>query len=198
MSDTRTKDGTPEYYRSVTDGDLSQPMELDEFLTGVGVVLRLPPKKEENEAPPPPAAAPAAAATPRSKRGRRSMVVGVCATLSALLIMGMGVQKWDRGYSDTMPPTLLGNWHTESPKYRNRGFTITEKTLQMQRGPNQSDWVTLPIKSVRVRPAQRGRTVELTYDENGAAQTMTLRLEDLDGLSVVSLMNQADILWRRK
>lgn len=196
MSDQRTKDGTNDYYRSVTDGDLREPMELDEFLTGVGVVMRLPPKQPEMEAPAP--EAPAAPATPRAKRQRKTLIVAVCSTISALIIMGMAVQTWDNSYSDTIPPTLVGSWHTDAAKYKDRGFTITNEALTMQRGPNPSDAVTMPIKKVTARTAQRGRRVEVSYEENGVTQIMTFILEDLDGMSIVSVLNQPDIVWKRK
>jgi hypothetical protein len=70
--------------------------------------------------------------------------------------------------------------------------------LQMQRGPSQTDVAAFPIKSVRVRNSQRGRNVEISYEENGVRQTFALTLEDLDGMSIVEVHNQPQIVWRRK
>lgn len=196
MSDPKSSDGPAEQYRSVTDGNLTQPMELDEFLHGVGVVMRLPPKQEEKA--PPPADVPARAATPNAARRRKSLIVGMCVTASAIILAGISLRAWDNRYSDSMPPTLLGSWRTDAAKYRDRGFTVGAETLQMQRGPSPKDVVTLPIKSVRVRNAQRGRSVELKYEENGVVQTLGLTLEDLDGMSIVAVHNQPEIVWKRR
>jgi hypothetical protein len=204
MTDTKTKDAAPEYYRSVTDGDLTQPMELDEFLTGVGVVLRLPPKKDENEDKKAAALAAAAAAdeaksaAAKSRRGQKSLIVAVCATASAILLAFIGLRAWNNRYSDVMPSTLIGSWQTDAVKYKDRGFVVTTESLQMKRGPKPSDVATLPIKSVRVRNAQRGRSVHITYEENGVTQAIDLTLEDLDGMSIVAVHNQPDIIWKRK
>jgi hypothetical protein len=196
MSETKPTPTGTERYKSVTDGDLTKPIELDEFLNGVGLVMRLP-AKEDEKAPAPPVAT-AAAALPKGKRRRKSLIVGACTTLSTILVAVIALRAWDSRYSDVLPSTLIGSWQTDAVKYRDRAFTVSNETLQMQRGPSQSDVAAFSIKNVRVRNGQRGRNVEISYEENGVQQIFALTLEDLDGMSIVEVHNQPEIVWRRK
>jgi hypothetical protein len=189
MTDPRTvppeSSGT---YRAVTDGDLRDAMELREFLTGLGVVMQLPtrPTTRVNVVVPPPPA--------RKKSRHRWLVPGAvlgCIAALALVVPAVMPQR-----NDPLPPTLLGSWHTRSPKYADRGFEIRDGALHMKRGARATDIAVLPIRRVRVTRGS-STAVVIDYQEDGVTQSLALTMHGSGGAMFVEVHNQPDVVWRK-
>lgn len=176
-------------YRAVKDGDLREPMHLGDFLMGLGIVLRLPGKKQATTT------AEIVAAIPQ--RRRRSHLVAVALTLVVILGAVVIITPMFPSRSDPLPPTLMGSWQTQSPKFAERGFEIRGKELRMQRGPSETDVAVLGIHRVRVTPHGDDTAVEIEYVEDGVRQSLDLTMHDFAGATVLELRNQPTVIWRR-
>jgi len=180
-----------EDFRSVADGDLSQPIDLTEFMHGVGRVMKLPEK-------PPPTPVKAVEAVVEAPKKPRSRIVMLSVTAVALVLIVLGLSAITSHASDELPPELLGRWQALSPKYAARGLEFREGALYMKRGTEDSDLVRLAINRVRVRPKNGSRHVIIDYMENGAILSLDLTLHDEGGIPVVELRNLPDVLWRKE
>jgi len=175
-------------YRAVTDGDLREAMELREFLTGIGAVMQLPTKEatRANEVIPPP--------RPRKKTRHRWLVPA--AILGSIAALALVVPAFIPKRSDPLPLTLVGRWHTQSPKYVDRGFEVRENALYMHRGARATDIAVLPIQRVRVTRG-KGTAVVIDYQEDGVTQSLGLTMHGSGGAMFVELHNQPDVKWRK-
>lgn len=175
-------------YRAVTDGDLREAMELREFLTGIGAVMQLPTKEttRANEVIP----------TPQARKKSRHRWLVPTAILGSIAALALVVPEVIPKRNDPLPPTLVGRWHTQSPKYADRGFEVRENALYMQRGARATDIAMLPIQRVRVTRGN-GTAVVIDYQEDGVTQSLGLTMRGSGGAMFVELHNQPDVKWRK-
>lgn len=177
-------------YRAVTDGDLREAMELGEFLTGLGVVMRLPTKptgvQKVVDAP----------KAPRKGRHRRWLIP--IALVGSIAAIALAVPAVMRLQNDPLPEALMGQWHTRSPKFADRGFEISSSALHMRRGLRASDVAVLPIRRVQVSPRGIITAVVIDYEENGVTQSLDLTMHGSGRATTVEIRNQADVVWRKR
>jgi hypothetical protein len=176
-------------YRSVKDGDLNNPIQLDEFLEGVGDVLRLPPKE-----PVKPDAAPAkrslSLALPRYWRWVPLPVLGLAA---ATLLLSQPAEESSEG---TLPPQVTGVWTTSDPRYRDRYFEITAGYLVFKNGDRADDQTSHPIASVRTEERADTTVATISYLEADATYELSLKYIPRPRPAII-LSNQPEMVWRR-
>ncbi|MGQ0640842.1 MAG: hypothetical protein ACT4P6_08775 [Gemmatimonadaceae bacterium] len=177
-------------YGAVNDGDLRQAIDLNEFMHGVGRVMKLPQKT-----PPTPQQPVVAIAEPPQKP--RSRTVWISMSTTTVIVLGLLVAALIPDSNDPLPPQLIGRWYAASPRYAERGFEFRAGELFMKRGPEDGDLVRLVIEKVRVSPKNGSLNVEIGYLENGAPLSLRLTLHDYAGLPVVELRNLPDVVWRK-
>lgn len=175
-------------YRAVTDGDLRDAMELREFLTGLGVVMQLPTKR--------PTAVNEVVKPPRTKTRRPWLVPA--ALLGCIATFALAVPAVMPTRNDPLPPTLLGRWRTQTPKYADRGFEISNVALHMKRGQRATDIAVFPIRRVRVSPRGNHIAIAIDYEEDGVTQSLDLTMLGSGRGTFVEVRNQPDVIWRRE
>ncbi len=191
LSDTGTYYSVSESgtYRAVKDGDLREPMHLGDFLMGLGIVLRLPGKKRAITA------ADIVADIPQNEQ--RSRLVAVVLSLIVVIGLAATIPPLFPSRNDPLPPTLLGSWQTQTPKFAERGFEIRDKELRIKRGPAETDVAVLKIQRVRVTPRGADTAVEIEYMEDGARQSFDLTIHAFPAGAMLELRNQPEVVWRR-
>jgi hypothetical protein len=177
-------------YRSVKDGDLTTPIQLDEFLEGVGGVLRLPPKE-----PVKPAAAPARApftiSLPRYWR------------LVPVPLLGLALATWflsrpsaDQGTA-VLPAPLVGTWITSDPRYKDRNFQISEGFVVFKNGERADDQTAHPIQRVVTEERADTTVATISYLEGNAPYELGLKYIPRPKPTII-LSNQPEMTWRRE
>lgn len=184
-----SQSGKSASYQAVTDGDLRQAIDSRSFFMGLGLVMRLPKKRRVVAAP--------GEAVDGSVTTRTNWVI-VLAVL-ATMMTGIGVlisAVWPE-HSDALPPSVMGTWRTQTPKFQDRGFEIREGRIVLRRGSEEADLLSFPIQRVRVAPLGPSTEVRIFYEENGEPQTLDLLLHEFAGATTVEIVNQPDVVWRR-
>jgi hypothetical protein len=180
-------DGGPSPPTGIADGNLAQPIELNDFMQGLGFVFQLPKKRQD--APPTDLAEPSPARTPRTR--------------PMLLLAGLAVTAV-AGYfllqlpppADPLPPAALGRWVTNDPRYASRGFDLSAESIVFHTGPGQTDLTRHPILGVRVGDKPGTSIVTVDYALDG--EPMTFAFAIVSGpVPVIHLLNQPDIAWIR-
>ncbi len=176
-------------YSAVTDGDLTKPIGLTEFMNGLGLVLKLPRRRPTAPVP--------EETTEQTPKAPRSRTLVISLTLASIIALVFVVQLLIPDSSDPLPEALTGSWYSSSPRYANRGIEFHDGALYMKRGIGDTNLVRLPIQRVRVRPKNDRLEVQIGYVENGSELSLDLTLHDYGGLAVVELRNMPDVLWRK-
>jgi hypothetical protein len=176
-------------YRSVKDGDLNNPIQLDEFLEGVGDVLRLPPREPvKPEAPP--SQRNLNLSLPRYWRWIPLPVLGL-ALATMLLSQPAGVQS-----EGTLPPQIAGLWTTTDPRYQNRNFEITTGFVVFKNGDRPDEQTAHPIHSVRTEERADTTVATISYLEADATYELSLKYIPRPKPAII-LSNQPEMVWRR-
>jgi hypothetical protein len=176
---------------SVKDGDLANPMELDEFLMQVGILLRLPAKTTER----PIAAAKAAVRVVRRNRKLLSRLLPVTAAALVSTYAAVNV-KLPSSQTPTVPDELVGVWTTTDARYAGRRMTFDAKTFVLTRGPVSGDVGHQVVSIDRQRKGQSDTTIYVVrYLDEGGEQEMSLR--HVGGARpFMTFANQQQVEWR--
>jgi hypothetical protein len=170
-------------------GDLTKPIELRDFMHGVGELMALPPKRPTR---PSMHAVPAVKARP-ARSGARAFVLpgvaGVLGLLTAALTVIRPTPVVD------VPPPMLGEWTTKDAKYAGRALRITPTDVSLGTGERQ-DAAAYPL--VRAVPSTRGDSmiVEMEYLADGEAMPMRLAYAR-SAPGKLAIANPAGLVWER-
>jgi hypothetical protein len=170
----------PKRHRSLASGDLADAMDLREFLTALGPVMRLP--RKEGEGPEDPA--------PKGPARQSRLLVAAL----AVVILGAAwvlLSRWNPG-EQAVPEAVLGTWTTSSTRYADRGFVITADSLYLRVGGGQT--VAHPLDGARRGRGADSALVTLHYRAGGEILEMGLRL----GPEHVTLANLPEVTWKRE
>jgi hypothetical protein len=172
----------PALHRAVTDGDLRDAMELDEFLTQLGVVLRLPPRRPTGSSLP--------VIVTLKPRSWGISVLAVCALFLAVI----GALRLLPPRTDPLPDALIGVWETWEPEYAGRRFEIKPTSLVLQTGEGIAAHRVFSIDNVRRGSGANTTWYTITYDDDGTPQTFVVSAQEG---GAVRVKNQRDIVWRK-
>lgn len=171
----------PERHKALASGDLGEAMDLRDFLTALGPVMRLPDKQAESPDEP----------TPRSP-ARQSRLLLAAMAVAILGVAWALLSRWKPG-EQAVPDALLGTWTTSSTRYADRGFVITADSLYLRIGSGQT--VGYPIEGVRTGRGDHSAVMTLHYREGGEILEMGLKRGPQEG---VSLVNLPEVIWVRE
>lgn len=177
-------------YQTVKDGDLREAMDTRSFFAGLGVVMRLPKKRRVV----------VASETETGEavvRTRGSWLVTLAVLATGIIGVSVLISAVWPEHSDPLPPTVIGAWRTQTPKFKDRGFEIREGRILLKRGDQQTDVQSFAIVRVRTAPLGPSTEVRISYEENGEPQTLDLLLHEYGGATVIEIVNQPDVIWRR-
>lgn len=174
-------------YRSVKDGDLTNPIQLDEFLEGVGGILQLPPKET--------------VVAPKTQRGGLTFTLPglrfalpVAGVFVAAVVFGRPAEK--AAPDATLPAQMIGLWTTADPRYRNRSFEVSTGFVVFKNGDRKDEQTAHEISGIRRE--ERGDTTMLTLDYLDAGATYSLALKYLPRpMPAIIFANQDDMVWRK-
>jgi hypothetical protein len=171
---------------NLKDGDLANPVPLNDFMSELGTIMRLP-KKEG------PVAAPVAVAAAPARHGwsARTMVLPAIAVLLAAGV-AWGRVAGTPALTD-LPRELQGEWKTSHPKYRDRqlSFTADRVGLALQEGRAPQLY---PISALTMRTRADTTVLSITYVEEGAP--VDFRVSLVRGARpMLWLSNPPDVVW---
>lgn len=175
---------------SVGDGNLAEPIEMEEFFEGIAAIYDLP--EREVEAPPPPVVVPPAERRRLRKRERNLLAA------AGVLCMGLlGFGLFRKATVGAIPPALVGEWVTSDAKYAGRAFVINGKTVGFQTGPEAGNQA-YPISSVE-QITGPGDTLHFTvaYKANGGDLTWAFDYTWVPE-PTIRFANQKNMLWTLK
>lgn len=182
-------DATAGYVTGIADGNLATPVKLREYLSGVGVVFRLPRrdrKKEEADA----------RREKEAKRFRfRIPVRQIAMALAPVAVAVAGYYLWDEVLSSTpLPAQVSGTWSTSDGKYAGRNFWINAKAVAFQNGKTTNDFSIHQIKRVKIRQAADTLFLSVDYLQDDKPITLSLAYRDTP-MPEVRLVNQPKVRW---
>jgi hypothetical protein len=129
--------------------------------------------------------------------GKRRPVLLAVALLGLLSYAFLpGLLSSLRSKGAPVPPALIGRWVTADPRYADRGFTLTARSLSLERGGGNV--AVYPIERIRTLKRDDGQSYELTYHIDGASAVLALHYALLDGEPAIILAHPPDVLWRRQ
>jgi hypothetical protein len=174
---------------SVKDGDLVTPMKLDDFLTQVAVLLRLPPRALSR------AAAPLAAVAEAARRVKEPVTRWGLPAGAVVMVGIFAATKFNKAEPMVVPPQMFGSWTTQQGQYKGRHFTITREMITLSEGRDARD-VTHKILSFTATDRRDTTLVTLTYDTDGKPTPMGFRYTS-GGRPAIVLDHPWDIVWYR-
>lgn len=170
------------FTKELRDGNLTQPMELTEFMFQLGFHLRLPGKRTPSVS--------AAAQIVRIVKTR--WWIPAIALIAVVAVTGMQV----RGESGVaLAPWVLGEWQTTVPPYRSRGFTLAEDKVTLRFG-EAAPPVTFPIVYVRRDSANDTVRYEVRYRQDRGLTKFEFWYVETPRPTIF-LPNPLGVAWRR-
>lgn len=174
---------------SVKDGDLSQPIELLDFMNELGVIMQLPPRR--------PTAAVAAIAepAPQTRVGRRLRASEILLPVVAVGLLGaVAASRLTSTPAVTeLPTTLVGEWVTEHPAYKERRLSFTSTSVAIAMNETQ-----VPAIHTVLSVTQNGRAdssqFDIVYDSDGSPVHFKVNYVANPSPRVV-LQNPGDVVW---
>ncbi len=173
---------TPARQSSVKDGDLATPMELRDFLEGVGTTMRLPPKTTVRMQ---------AVAAPPVVRTQTPVFLP---TLAVCVLAAFAFVELRPAPVGVLPPGLAGTWETTDPRYAGRYLVLSPgRVTQVFPGGQQAD-------SVRaVSTVARGGTMAVVISHGGDGAVSELQLGWVQHpVEHLVLRNPEGVRWTRK
>jgi hypothetical protein len=195
---TRSRDDVPEVAgpgedreprrTGIADGNLAQPIELDDFFEGLAFVFQLPRRQR--------AVAPRANVADRTTTAPTRPAWWVPVALAAVLGVGGFVVLQSRGARDDIPVAAMGQWVTTDSRYADRAFDLDSTQVVFHAGQGRKAADHHAIEAVRVRADGRRKRVNVTYRAEGSPMDFSFWLEN-DTATVIRFVNQPDIAWTR-
>ncbi|MCU0646452.1 MAG: hypothetical protein MUF00_00535 [Gemmatimonadaceae bacterium] len=172
-------------------GDLTQPIDLRDFMHGVGELMALPPKRPTR---PSMHAVPAVAPAPaRATRNARAFVLPGVAAVCGLAVVA--VQLMRPTPPRELSPLVLGAWTTTNARYAGRSLEITATDVVVGQGARGA---TERFPIARAVTLERGDStvVELEYVQEDDATPMRLAVAR-SAPERLSIANPAGLVWER-
>lgn len=182
-------EGTAGYVTGIADGNLATPVKLREYLSGVGVVFRLPRRNRKQEE----------AEARREKEAKRFRfripVRQISMALAPVVVAAAAYYLWEEVLSSTpLPPQVSGTWSTSDGKYAGRNFWINAKAVAFQNGKTTNDFSIHQIKKVKLRQSADTLFLNVDYLQDDKPITLSFAYRDIPQPEV-RLVNQPKVRW---
>ncbi|MGQ0649354.1 MAG: hypothetical protein ACT4P7_17515 [Gemmatimonadaceae bacterium] len=168
---------------TVKDGDLSVPMELNEFMTQLGVVMRLPTRSV--------ATIPEPAAVTSSRRRTRPLLP-IAAAVTVLVYAAMQLRP---APSAIVPPEITGTWETTDPRYAGRHLVLSDRGVLHVVGSAPNGDVEL-VRAVATRRVFDTLAVVLTYGSSTPPGELAMAYVRQPREQLI-LRNPSGVAWSR-
>lgn len=149
----------PTYVSGVADGNLTNPMELRDFLTGVSVLFRLDRKRPTR---------PRRTKSPRPALRKPVLLAVAAATIAVLSFVAL---RGSDQVPKALPPTVVGEWRTAHPRYASRALWLGDSTITFGTGELATQVTVHPIKQVRQRVSRDTTYLSIDYLAGGQIVT---------------------------
>lgn len=167
---------------SAGDGNLATRMPLRMFLRGIAMAPRVIKRK-----PKVPKVGPA-----RAERFSRPLGAALALSVIALFTVKLGSGETQ----GVLPSPLRGEWHTEHPDYRDRGFTIAANRLTFRIGLDKDSVTVHQIRRVAETASGEDTTsFVVDYDVEGALVTWKFQYIRGGPTPTIRFDNQKDMIW---
>ncbi len=172
------------------DGNLAEPMPLDQFLEGVANIYDLAPKEVAPDVKPPVIKR----SRPTSKRVQQGLAAGVALSLIAFFAVRLAHTE----VQGALPAPLRGEWVTDHPGYEHRVMRISASELAFQVG-RDADSVTIH-KIQHVTQASQGQdTTNFSVDYESDGGSMTWQFQYIQRPKpTIRFQHQKDLIWNLK
>lgn len=182
-------DGTTNYITGITDGNLTTPVRLGDYLAGVGVVFRLPKRNRKKEA--------AAAAAVADRRRVRIPVRLLVRIVGPIALVVLGYRAWDTYMvSVPMPAEVVGTWTTDDGRYAGRNFWLNQQSVAFQNGPRSDQFAVFRVKRITSRAAADTVFLNVDYEQNGSGATLAIAFRS-SPVPELRMVNQPRVRWTR-
>jgi hypothetical protein len=176
--------GVPSLTREILDGNLDQPVELTDFMFKLGLHYDLPGKSETTvEAP-----------AFLKKRGTRIWLVALAVIVTAL--GGVAPLLARPETVTTLPPEVLGEWHTSLPRYAGRKLILSAERVRIDFGDHAAP-VEFPISEVRRRETPDGVQYEVLYRQDRGLTQFVFSFTESTFPPSITLPNPEGVDWVR-
>ncbi len=181
----------PKRHVSLKDGDLFSPIDLRDFLGGLGTVMQLP-QKAAASARREPAEKNVAADESWSRRNRRALIA---LTIAAVAVGAFAARPLMPQKPATAPPELQGRWTASDPAFVGRSLEIGVHEVAIGRGPG--DVGTFVLTQVKRTAKTEGERFVLAY--RGTDQVEDELALDYNALPhpQLRLKNRPEVVWQR-
>lgn len=142
--------------RSLNDGDLQTPMELNEFMTELGSIMQLPRKTTVRMRA-------VADVAPQARRR-----LPLLPALAVAAVLGLGLSSlWPSTAPSVLPLELVGEWRASDARYAERrlAFSPTGVGIILRQG-QAAEWH--PVESVVTTLRGDTTSYDVQYDDDGA------------------------------
>jgi hypothetical protein len=176
----------PEHSGSAGDGNLATPMPLGSFLQGIANIYDLAPRALKRKPKPPKIGV--------KRTERFSRPIGAALALSVITLVAVGLSS---GVTQgVLPSPLRGEWVTENPAYRHRGFIISASELTFRIGAHPDSVTVYPIRAVtQTALDDKTTTFVVDYGIEGETATWKFRYTREGSSSSIRFDNQKDMVW---
>lgn len=176
----------PAHTGSAGDGNLATPMPLGLFLRGIAHIYDLAPRviKRKPKVP--------KAGKARAERFSRPLGAALALSVVALFTVRLGSGETQ----GVLPSPLRGEWHTEHPDYRDRGFTIAASRLTFRIGLDRDSVTVHQIWRV-AQTASGEDTTSFVVDYDVEGELVTWKFQYIRGgpTPIIRFDNQKDMIW---
>lgn len=176
----------PGAYRSLKDGDLANPIPLDDFLVGVGEIMRLAPRK--SAAP----EKPVAAARPSLPKNWSRYLWW---TAALLLIPFLMPRRQSELPSAPLPAGVAGSWSTADPRYADRRFEIGQDFILFKNGERADEQTVHPISNIQAEEVGDSTLVHVKYLDAGATYELSFKYSRFP-TRAIRFSHQPEFVWR--
>ncbi|MBL8986443.1 MAG: hypothetical protein JNJ80_09235 [Gemmatimonadetes bacterium] len=178
------------YVTGIADGNLATPVRLRDYLTGVGVVFRLPKRDFKQER--------ADAKAAEAAKFRVNIPVRkILMVLAPLAVAAVGYTAWENWLSSVpLPSEVSGTWTTNDGKYAGRNFWVNQNSVAFQNGKTTADFSVHPIKRIKSRTAADTLFLTIDYEQDDKPITLSLAYRATPSPEI-RLVNQPQVKWYR-
>jgi hypothetical protein len=175
---------------SVGDGNLVEPIRIEEFFEGIATIYDLPAREGS------PAAAPAPTGrTARRRNIRRERIL--IAALGILLAAWFGLRLVRFEPPAMLPEGLAGEWQTSEPRYHDKGFWLSTTEVGFRTGPSTEEATVHPIRKV-TETAGIGDTTVFSVDYAAEGGVVTWKFQYVSSpRPAIRFLNQRELIWTR-
>ncbi len=182
----------PGYVTGIADGNLATPVRLRDYLTGVGVVFRLPKRNRRKEQ-----AAVAKADAEREARGLNlpvGLIVRALGAIGVAALLMTGYRQFVR--SVPLPAEVAGTWSTSDGRYAGRSFWLNQQSVAFQNGSANTQFSVHPISRIQRNEVADTLFLTIDYEQEGQAVVMSVAYLN-QSTPQIRFVNQPGVRWYR-